>query len=199
MLPTFPKIERFSREVLLRHIEALAAQYSPLLGKIQKHIQFEGEHAKILRHDKSVGDTPFNRISIEIRFERESIKDFMEVQLPKKLDELARQLAKDASTAMYARLEEGIDSVGNVVNAKGQPLNEKLLLELLDKMEHTFSADGTWKPPTLFAHPDALKGLVQNKEAGMAGSDDFNQSLEKILEKKRNEFRRREADRILAG
>jgi hypothetical protein len=124
--------------------------------------------------------------------------DFTEDELRKQLLEFAEQLAKGASVNIYADLEQTTAEVGNVVDAEGQPLSEELILRAFEKMEHTFEPDGMWHPPTILAHPTAIDRLIRNSNSH-GSSKAFNQALTKILDKKRDDFRRREADRVLAG
>jgi hypothetical protein len=78
MLPAFPKIENFCAEVSNRLIEHLAAQKAPLFNLVDKHIQFEGDHATILRHDDTVGETPLHPITAEVRFSQIPLTKFIE-------------------------------------------------------------------------------------------------------------------------
>jgi hypothetical protein len=100
---------------------------------------------------------------------------------------------------MFAQLETSTAEVGNVVDAGGQPLNEELVLKTLEKLEHSFEPDGTWNPPTILASPETVERLMRSANADGSGSAEFDESLAKILDKKRDDFRRREADRVLAG
>jgi len=200
MLPAFPKIEaaraRTNREI----IEHLAAQLSPILRKIDRHIQFEGYRGTtILRYDDTVGHSALNPVSAEILVERVPLLDFTEADLLKKLANIAEQMAQGMSANFYAEMERGTAEVGNVVDARGQPLSEELILRAIEKMEHSFEPDGTWNPPTLLVPPGVLNQLMKNASAHGSESSGFDRSLKRILERKRDDFRRRETDRILAG
>ena len=78
MLPAFPKIEKLTGEVHRQTIENLAAQKSPMLAMITKHILFEGRQTTIHRHDDSVGDSPLQAVSAEIKLDEMTIENFLE-------------------------------------------------------------------------------------------------------------------------
>jgi hypothetical protein len=199
MLPAFPKIEAVRARRNRQMLKDLAAQHAPVLREIDQHIQFEGRGTEILRHDDTVGHSPLHPVSAEVRVDRLRLVDFTEEELSKKLEQVAQQLARGVSEMFYAEMERGTAEVGNVIDAGGQPLSEELILKLIEKMEHTFEPDGSWNPPTLLVSPDVFDKLIQRVGDNGGGSSEFQRSLKQILQKKRDDFRRREADRILAG
>jgi hypothetical protein len=199
MLPAFPKIEKWCGELGSQLIERLAAQHAPLLGLIDKHIQFEGGGSRIHRHDDSEGDTPLQRITAEVSFPRRLPLNDLPNELPKHAQALAEQIAAAASKLFYEQLAEATAEAGTTIDAQGKPFSEKMILSLLAKMDHSFAPDGTWEAPTLVTSPEMVERLMRSAGPDGSGSLEFNEALGKLLEQKRDEFRRREADRILAG
>ena len=84
---------------------------------------------------------------------------------------------------------------GNVVHAGGKPFSEDTFLDVIEAMEHSFARDGSWQPPTMIVGPGMAEQIAAAGEMSAAG----NNRLKAILEKKRDDFRRREAARILVG
>jgi hypothetical protein len=199
VLPGFPKIEALRARTNRRVIERLAAQLSPVLGQIDRHTQFEGRETTILRHDDTIGHSALDPVSAEVLFERIPLTDYTEEELVKKLTRFAEQMAQGISGILYAEMEKGTTEVGNVVKAPGQPFSEELILKAIEKMEHSFAPDGTWERPTFVVSPEIFHQIMQSAGNRSSGSPGFERSLKKILQKKRDDFRRREADRILAG
>jgi UTP-glucose-1-phosphate uridylyltransferase len=199
MLPSFPKIEALRARTNRRIIENLTAQFSPVMAQIDRHTQFEGRQTTVLRYDETIGRSPLDPVSAEVLVERVPLAEFTEQQLIKKLTRMAEQIAQGVSGMLYAEMERGTTEVGNVVHAQGQPFNEELILKAIEKMEHSFAPDGTWERPMFVVSPDIFNKIVQDTGNRGSGSPAFQRSLKRILQKKRDDFRRREADRILAG
>jgi hypothetical protein len=199
MLPAFPKIEALRARTNRRMIEHLAAQFSPILREIDRHTQFEGRETTVLRHDDTIGHSALDPVSAEILVERIPLADFTEEELIKKLTRIAERMAQGMSGILYAEMERGTTEVGNVVDAQGQPFSEELILKAIEKMEHSFEPDGTWERPTFVVSPQIFNQIMQDAGNRGSGSAAFERSLKTILQKKRDDFRRREADRILAG
>jgi hypothetical protein len=199
MLPAFPKIEAARSRINRQIIEQLTAQLSPILREIDRHIQFEGRETTIFRYDDTVGHSALDPVSAEVVVHRIPLEKFTNEELFAKLKHIAEQMAKGISANFYAEMERATTEVGNVVDGQGQPLSEELILKAIEKIEHTFEPDGSWNPPTLLVHPDVFNQLMRSANARGSDSSGFDRSLKKILDEKRDDFRRREADRILAG
>lgn len=194
MLPTFPKIVAIRSEANARAIKAQVGQLSPLIGMVAHNIQFEGGAHQIARHeDDAVDENPLTQVSAEISIPLDMrLTELTGAALDPWLADVAEQMARGQTEAFYAEIDRVTSAVGNVVDGGGQPMTEDLLLETLDKMDHVFDEDGTWRPPTIFAGEAAIKALAGE------GAETFNRRLDEILQRKR-EFRRREADRKLVG
>lgn len=199
MLPSFPKIEVLRARTNRRIIENLTAQFSPVLGQIDRHTQFEGRETTVLRDDDTVGRSSLDPVSAEVLVERIPLAEFTEQELMKKLTWMAEQIAQGVSGILYAEMERGTTEVGNVVDAQGQPFSEELILKAMEKMDHSFAPDGTWERPTFVVSPEIFNKFMQDTGNRGPGSHAFERSLKNILQKKRDDFRRREADRIVAG
>jgi hypothetical protein len=196
MLPGFPKIESARARYNQRIILHLASQFAPAMKEIDQHIQFEGRMTKILRHDSTVGHSALDPVSAKVLVARIALADFTEEMLETKLKEFAEQIAQGQSAILYAEMERATTEVGNIVDSQGSPLSAELMLEAIEKMEHSFEPDGTWHPPTFLVHPEAFQRL---KSSSAGNFDALGKRLNQILRKKRDDFRSREANRILAG
>ncbi len=196
MLPSYPKIQKIYLDDALQKIEQRAAELAPIIAMTNKHIQFEGNRTTLFRHDDSVGDTEMKPVTAEVQFERVPLPD-IENQREKKILEVAEQKAIGVSQIFYDELGKAAEETGNVVDAGGKSFNEEAILKCLEKMDHTFASDGTWNPPTIIAGGAAFEQLLNAPSNATPASKKFNKSLGDILDKKRNDFRDREASRVL--
>jgi len=152
-----------------------------------------------VRHDDTVGQTKFHKVEAEIKIGRMPLAEFTEAELLRQLNELAAQYAKAFSENFYSDMDRITAETGNVVDAKGQPLSTDHILEMIQKTDHDFDPDGNWRAPTILLGSVAMEKMLKLIKEGGVESEEFNQALKRILEKKRDDYRSREADRILAG
>jgi len=195
MLPTYPKLEAYRSRLNRDHVRAKVRTLAPMIGRVKAHIQFEGRHSAIQRESGELDETPITSASGEVSIKFVDLADFTETLVEKHLDDMAEQLARSMSEHFQQRMHEVTHKVGNVVDGQGQPFNEDLFLDLIEKMQHSFGPDGTWQPPTIVAGP----GMAEKLAAAGRMSPEGNRRLKAILERKRDDFRSREADRVLVG
>jgi hypothetical protein len=195
MLPTYPRVVELRHESNIAFIKAAVGAIAPTVGLIKKNVQFEGRAHAIRRADDSHSETEMKAMSGEVLTARGgALADYTVDALEAQLLAIARQMAQAASEHFYEVMAAGTREVGNVVDANGAPFTEDLYLEVIEKMEHTFDDDGTWHAPTILAGRTAFESIAK-AEMTEAGK----RRLEEILERKRDDFRRRQARRVLAG
>lgn len=199
MLPSYPKIESLRAKQNNIRIKQHAASISPVLAQIKSQIQFEGSGNIVERHDDTVDDEKHHLISAEISAVRLQLEEFTFEFLDSKLKELAEIFARNFSELFFRKMDQVTEQYGNVVDAKGGPITEELFLQMIDKMHHTFNADGSWNAPVGIAGSDAFAAFAKLNEMDEEKKRDFTAKLNRLLEKKRDEFNHREAARILAG
>lgn len=195
MLPTYPKLENYRSRLNHDRIRAKVRAIAPMFGMIRSHYQFEGRGSAIRREDGEVDETPVTAMSGKIKVDLTELNRFSERVLDVYLDDIAEQIAQQMSMQFHERMHEVTEKVGNVVDEKGRPFDERLFLDAMDKMEHSFAPDGTWLPPTIIAGPELAEAIETAGDLSPAGVE----RLQKILEKKRDAHRRREAARVLVG
>lgn len=197
MLPSFPRIEGFRRQLNVRVVEALVGQLAPIHEQIDQHRQFEGREGTIRRADESEGDVHFEEMTATIEFPEGPIGDFTAAKLLAELGKIAEQLAESFSKHIIRVMEETTEQTGNVVDAKGRGWSHDIVLEAFEKMDLSFGDDGEWNPPTMMLAPDTFEKIraAETPEAVKV----FNDKLKLLVQKKYEEYRSREADRVLVG
>lgn len=195
MLNTYPKLVRDRQNRNMETVRARVRQLSPMIGLIKGHQLFEGRSSAIQREDGKIDETPIHRASGEVTIKREMLVDFHEATVAHHLEEMAEQLARSMSEQFQQRMNEVTAETGNVVDGGGKPFTEDTFLDGMEVMEHNFGKDGSWKPPTMIVGPGMAEKIAAAGEMSAVG----NKRLKAILERKRDEHRRREAARILVG
>lgn len=166
---------------------------SPIVGSVGRHIQFEGSQARLERHDETSDEIKMHEVRASATVPRRPLREFDERALFEHLRDVAEQLARGTSQMMFSTLDEVTEKTGNVVDGHGGPLTEDLLLETFEKMDLDFDERGNWRAPTIFA------GSGISKEASVIEKTFASKRFKDMLERKRDEHRRREAARILVG
>lgn len=195
MLPTYPKLVRDRQSRNTERVRARVRQISPMIGLIKGYQLFEGRSSAIQREDGKLDETPIHRATGEVTIKRELLVDFNEATVAEHLEEIAEQLARRMSEHFQQRMNEVTAATGNVVDGGGKPFSEDIFLDAMEAMEHNFGQDGSWKPPTIIVGPGLAEKIAAAGEMSAAG----NKRLKAILERKRDDHRRREAARILVG
>ena len=124
-----------------------------MLGMIERHVQFEGDRSTIYRYDATVSETKFVPVSATLTIGEMRLAEFNDQRLGEHLINLADQLAAVASKRAYEQLDTAITEVGNVVDAAGKPFDEELVLQMIEKMEHSFDKSGNWIFPKVSRKP----------------------------------------------
>lgn len=195
MLPTNPKLEVWRARLNQDRVRAKVRTLAPMVGLVKSHIQFEGRQSAIQRETGELDETPITSARGEVSIKYVDLAKFSEDLVGTHLDNMAEQLARSMSEHFQQRMHEVTEKVGNVLDGQGQPFSEELLLNVMEKLEHNFGPDGSWQPPTMIVGP----GMAEKIAAAGEMSPEGNKRLKAILERKRDDHRRREAARILVG
>lgn len=197
MLETAPQLEQELDELLNNYVESAVSTFSPAMSQIDRHRVFEGHRNLMLRETGEVDETDIRQISGEAELKVETImygtiQEILETFLP-----AAESMASSQMQMLIDILKETTEKTGNKVEGNGQPLSFDLILETLEKLEIAFDREGNPKMPTMMGHPDLrarLEALAEDP-----GRPKFEERQKKLIDRKRLEWRAREANRTLVG
>ncbi len=195
MQETIPPLEKDLDDFLNRFVDIQIRMRSPASGQVSRHCIFEGHNYAIVRASGEEDDTGIREFSAETQIDSDkllygNIDEILQCFLP-----AAEAMANDQEKALFETMQKASEEVGNVVDNKGQPLSFDALLAVTEKIQIDFDSDGKPKLPTIFIHPDVqphLEKLMNSPEA-----KEFEGTQKKLIEKKRLEWREREANRTL--
>jgi hypothetical protein len=115
-----------------------------------------------------------------------------------RIDEIAIDFARQQSEQTFQLIGEATERVGNVVNSGGKPLTAEIILQALGTMEIDFDHNGKHKPITIVIPPQLQEGATAAME--LLTTDQRVQAEHRdLMERKREEWRAREASRKLVG
>jgi len=196
MLPDFPKEKELLGKFWNEYLARRNREFLGVFGTIPSFAIHEGDRWKIERVDGSESEQEYEELSSPFTIDLEEVPNLTPEKIIVKLDAVAEDAAKQMTQSMFRELKEATEKVGNVVNAKGQPLSQEHFLEMLEKMDASFTPDGQWDIPSFVMHPDAWKAN-EEKFKEWEQDEEFKAKQEEIISKKREEWRAREALRKL--
>lgn len=146
------------------------------------------------RADGTVQDSEFQRHIAELEVPREDLinKGFDSIKAV--MDSTVEQFARSGHKMMIEGLNEAVGR--RAIQAGAKPFTAELYLDGLETIEFSFDESGYWDPPTLVIHPD-LSRTAQEQLERLNTDEPLRQRLSALVERKKEEWRDREARRKL--
>ncbi|WP_370316000.1 hypothetical protein [Sagittula sp.] len=197
MQETIPQLEEELETLVSKFVENAARARSPAMGEVARHRVFEGHQTAIVRPNGETDDTEFREFSADSEVPSDTILYSSLDEIIKCFIPVAEAMANDQERFFVEIMHQVTQKTGNVVDGGGQPLSYEKILEVLEVIEIDFDANGNPRMPTLMINP-ALAPRIKEMADGPSAKE-FEKKLKKIIEKKRLEWREREANRTLVG
>jgi hypothetical protein len=158
--------------------EAMLASH-PLLGQIARR---KTPHAGPIRNVRipTQLDQPPGKVESVATIGRDDLRLANIEAHSNFLAELALEHVKGMAKFFFATIDEVTEAAGTSHSSGGQPLSWDLFLDMVERMQISFDAEGKADLPTLIGHPDtiaSLQPMTPEQEA----------RLEEILRKKQEE------------
>lgn len=194
MLPDFGSLKRRFKEKNYKSM-LQAARGGGLMGSIEASvILHEGHETVVHARDGAVFPTPLEEsnstVDIEIaRLEKEGLAYVDELQ-----DKLIRDMNRQMSEKIIERIRSVCEQTGNKYDAGNRPLGLEVLIEMLEKYPLDFDEKGEPIMPTLFVGEKVMDSV---KRMSREDDETHKERFDKLIERKRQEWRAREATRRL--
>lgn len=193
MLPDFPEEKS---KLMAEWTKYLERKQNAGLGPFSSPRYFthhEGNRWRIERSDGTVSESEYEELKGELIVSNEEATTLTPEQIAAKLDDIAANMAAQATASIFATLKDASDEAGNSINANGKPFSKELFLELLSRISIDFDSDGKPQMPTMIVPPGFNKSLLDewDKDPELA------QKHDEIMKRKKEEFDAREASRKL--
>jgi len=198
MLPDFPLLKRDLGRAITRWQERRTRMYQGEIGKIQRAQVFEGDRNVIVRTDGSLEETSYISSSAKLIIPASEAEQIDLPELLMKLDPIAEDMARQQSRGLYEAIVEGVEKVGNSVDAQGQRLSPELFLRCLERVIIPFDREGSPLMPKLHVHP-ALGAEAEKAWKELHETPELSARFQEIINKKRDEWNAGEASRVLVG
>jgi hypothetical protein len=195
MLPDFPRTKGEILAMLLRRFRLKAQQGTPLEHMGTYVTLHEGKGFSYPQEGFGTIEDKLEEFKVPVSLNYGEVPNLTFQGIVAKVDGWAEDLARMLSKQMYAKLDEANDKAGTGVDAGGKEISQELLLEMFEKVELDFDADG--KPTHVFvAHPTMAEHM-HRKWQEWERDPEFMKKYNALMTRKHEEWRARESNRKL--
>ena len=196
MLPDFSETKRLFRRFFQTYARRKARAISPF-ADVQTRYLHEGRGMKVMRADQSESNTETQQLSSEMQIKFDEIPDLTLEKAVAKYDEMILDMVRKQTGFALQRLSDDIPA-SQSVDAKGKKLDAEIILEMLETIQLEFYPDG--RPHELHVvgglfSPERLKAVDEQFQK----SPELQKRRNELMERKKEEWRAREAGRKLVG
>ena len=196
MLPDYPSIKKKVNSLLRRYLKEEIARRSPILKEIRQTVQHEGRSGTYEDVDGRESPIEYKEVTAAFSLTRDEMRQPNFQLVLSKFAEMAETFAEEQSKMLFDTVSEAVESVGNVVDAKGKSTKEAFL-ELMRKMQGDFDPQtGEPRRPTMVLHPDTMAKIKDDLES-WEQDPDFMAAMSEIEQQQRLDWRDRESSRRL--
>jgi hypothetical protein len=197
MLPDYPDLKavfdaRFNRFLEKRVRDKLG----PTFRSMRQQQLFEGDRSSIRRASGTQDSSEFEETKVGLQFKFDEIPQLGVVDVLKRLDEMADDMARKMSQTLFASMDAMMVKHGRSMDAKGAPISADLILKHLDSLEMSFE-DG--KPGIQIVHHPSMTEKFQAAAAELVNDPEKSRQYRELMDRKREAWRARESDRSLDG
>ena len=194
MLPDFPKIKEKFQEEYNKYLQKLTKQ-DPLFTGIKEEYLFEGNRMSN-RPETGHSESHYKKFSSELFVNTDDIikKGFQ--AFIEKIQGIADAIKEDKAKSLFETVKEVTEETGNIVDAKGQPIEFESFYEMLDKIWIDFDENSNPIFPSLVMHPEMFPSF-QKKFVEWESNNEYKKKMEELTEKKRKLWNDRESNRTL--
>ncbi len=198
MLPDLPKLKSDLQEVLDDHLRTRAHAKLGVFNQVSQTLVHEGDRMRTSRADGSVEETEFREASAEVSIKRSEVPTLTAEARLGMIEKLADDMAAAVSKGLFETLHTSLDAAGQTVSARGKALSHEVFFEVLEKLHVEFDAQGQPSGLQLVVGPQ-MAPTIQRPEEEFQSDPELRRRHADLMERKRREWRDREAARKLVG
>lgn len=196
MLPDLPLIKKRLLKIEMDFVHWATREQMPAFGDARSFPIYEGHQTGV---ERATGDTEVNdMLKTGVEIETAPHEDDLNITFGKLYD-MGTQFAESIEKNGFKRLNETLEKCGRTVNANGV-FNVDVFFQVLSDLEYPLNAEGNidLNGMKFVAGSKAYDAFVRVQKE-IEQSPKLQERMKKILEKKQEEARAREADRKLVG
>lgn len=195
MLPDFPETKRLFTRFFRTYMRQKIRDVSPY-SAVQMRYLHEGRAMKIIRADKSESTSGMEQLSAHLEIKFDEIESLTLQKAIEKHDALIADMVSKQTNFIRERMSREIPE-SQTLDAKGKGFGAQVVIDMLEKMQIDFYPDGT--PHEIFLDPPPTPERMAAVDAEFESNPELKRKFDEMMEKKKEEWRAREADRKLVG
>jgi hypothetical protein len=196
MLPRIASLDSEFSDALTSYVRQRSRR-DGLIREIRSHVVHEGAASAIQRSPTDSEKTKMFAAEAETTMHFDDIESVDVNYIIGKANEIADQFGRQFSQSIFQTMDEATAKTGQRVDARGSPLTNDLIIEMLSKMPIDFE-----KSPhgdlSIVTSPQMVPRF-QALERELDANPELRKKMNDLMDEKRNEFREREINRNLAG
>jgi hypothetical protein len=197
MLPDIPSLKNEIQQVISRYVREESHRKLGALALSPIHLIHEGDRMKTIRADGSIDISTLKRASSYVSIPYEEIGKLTTEHRIRLLDELSDDMARQMAIHLYGSLDDALRDAGQVIDASNMTLIESLFAAF-EKINLDFDDDGEIKGYAISAGSAAFERL-KSAEHQLHADPVLLKRWKDLIDRKREEWRAREASRKLVG
>lgn len=196
MLPDFPETKSLFSRFFRTYMRRKVREVSPY-GAVQTRYLHEGRAMKITRADRSESTSSMEGLSVQLEIKFDEIESLTLQKAIEKYDAMIADMVQKHAHFVRERMSSEIPE-SQTLNAKGRKFDAQVVVEMLEKMQIDFYPDGT--PHEIFVDgPSFTPERMAAVDKEFESNPELKRKFDEMMEKKKEEWRAREADRKLVG
>jgi len=198
MLPDCFRVKNELRQKLDIALRKMVNGYLGIVAEAPRSIIHEGRRTAIVRDSGVLDETQMFQASVGFEIRLDEVPNMTAEILQGRMEKAAREMAKQMSEHFFKSISDSVEKIGNTVDGKGQGFTPELLFEVFKKIWIEFDPQGNPRMPTLTINPGQAP-QVQRVFQSIDNDPELSARFAKLMDKKREEWRAREATRKLVG
>ena len=196
MLPDYPEFKKECAEIVReRLVQVRDNCVSPFGSNNDAANHVEGDKFEVIRADGSGESASYNRVEENFSFTNDELEKLTLDQLLDKYSQVGESMGHQQFGIMLNALSVAVEGTSNDVKASGGNLVEQIF-ESLEKIHLDFDANGQPNQLQTIAAPQMAKRLKAAHEK-IDNDPKLKKRHDDLIDRKREEFRDREASRKL--
>jgi phenylalanine-4-hydroxylase len=196
MLPDFPETKRLFSRFFRTYMRQKIHEISPY-GAVQTRYLHEGRAMKITRADLSESTSGMEQLSVHLEIKFDEIENLTLQKAIEKYDAIIADLVQKQTHFIRESVSSEIPE-SQTLDAKGKRFDAQVVIDMLEKMQIDFYPDGT--PHEIFVDgPLLTPERMAAVDTEFESNPELKRKFDEMIEKKREEWRAREANRKLVG
>lgn len=195
MFPDFIALKYELTQILTKGLSENIKAGTPL-ADVREYRMHEGNRFTVFRDDGSSETTFPQQHRAGFRTDPIEVNNKGYKVIDESLQKVRDEMRSSQSKSMFDCITEAAEEVGNVINAKGQPITAELILDLYETGNWSFDEDGNWNGMQIIYNP-IHNARMQAERKRLETEPELKRRFEEIVKRKKEEWDVRQANRKL--